>query len=80
MKKLLIEVRRDDPAGGADMAYRRTASMVAYWGRHLHTMPATVLAASCYLQGVEDCFKALEKKPPEPIHFVPEKPARFRPM
>lgn len=54
--------------------------MVAYWGRHLHTMPATVLAASCYLQGVEDCFKALEKKPPEPIHFVPEKPARFRPM
>lgn len=79
MKKLLIEIRRDDPKGGADMAYRRTASMVAYWGRHLHSMPATVLAASCYLQGVEDCFRAIEGKPIDPPYFRPERHS-FRPM
>lgn len=80
MKKLLIEWRRNDPAYGAKLAHRRTAPMVEFYGRHVLTTPITSLAASCYLQGVEDVYTALEKKPPQPINFVPEKPARFRPM
>jgi phosphatidate phosphatase APP1 len=54
--------------------------MVEFYGRHVLTTPITALAASCYIQGVEDVYSAIEKKPPQPIHFVPEKPARFRPM
>ena len=66
---LLIEWRKDIPDGVVQMAQRRTKDMLAHYGRNIASMPIETLVASCYLQGVEDCFALHEKKlntPPPP--------------
>lgn len=59
---LAIEWCHDIPAGVVQMAQRRTRDMLAHYGRNITAMPIETLVASCYLQGVEDCFTYHEKR------------------
>lgn len=49
-----VEWRRDLPTGIADFASRRTQEHVRFYGQCITGMNIQVLAASCYLQGIED--------------------------
>lgn len=60
--RLKIEWVYDIPAGVVEMAQRRTRNMLAHYGRNITAMPIETLVASCYLQGVEDCFSFHEKR------------------
>ena len=57
--KLKIEWRRDIPIEVLRLAGRRTRDMVYFYGRNITDMPILTLAASCYLQGIEDCQCAM---------------------
>ena len=59
---LAIEFTHDIPTGVVQMAQRRTKDMLAHFGRNITAMPIETLVASCYLQGVEDCFTYHEKR------------------
>jgi len=59
---LQIEWCHDIPAGVVQMAQRRTRDMLAHYGRNITAMPIETLVASCYLQGIEDCFTYHEKR------------------
>lgn len=51
----------DLPEGIKLFAIRRTADMVSHYGRNIRSMGVETLAASCYLQGIEDAFYYHEK-------------------
>lgn len=59
--RLKVEWVHDIPAGVVEMAQRRTRDMLAHYGRNITAMPIETLVASCYLQGIEDCFSFHEK-------------------
>lgn len=59
---LKIEWRQDIPAGCVQLGERRTADMVTHFGRNIRAMRIETLAASCYLQGVEDCLSFIDRK------------------
>jgi hypothetical protein len=61
-KPLKIEWRNDLPADAVKVAERRTADMVTHFGRNIRAMGIETLAASCYLQGIEDCLQLIDRK------------------
>lgn len=65
MKKPLQIEWSDIPLSCEQMAIRRTADMVSHFGNNIRSMRIETLAASCYLQGVEDWFRFQEKKAQE---------------
>lgn len=62
--KLKIEWCHNIPIGVIQMAQRRTVDMLAHYGRNITAMPIETLVLSCYLQGVEDCFRYHEARTP----------------
>lgn len=56
--------RCDSPQG-------ELATWVSHYGRNIRAMPIETLAASCYLQGVNDCLDGIVKNgipdQPKPI-------------
>jgi hypothetical protein len=44
------------------LARSRTHDMLRHYGRNITSMPIETLVSSCYLQGVEDCFRFYEKQ------------------
>lgn len=70
MSKLRIEWC-DVPDYSLQLALRRTGDMASHYGRNIRAMPIETLAASCYLQGVNDCLDGIVKNgipdQPKPI-------------
>lgn len=62
MKPITIQWRNDIPASVIRLAERRTGDFIGHYGRNIRSMPIETLCASCYLQGIEDCFTYHEKK------------------
>lgn len=60
-KPLTILWRRNLPEGVKPFAIRRTTDMVSHYGHNIRSMGVETLAASCYLQGIEDAFYYHEK-------------------
>jgi hypothetical protein len=52
------------PEIAANLAIRRTAPIIHFWARRAD-YSLQQLAASCYLQGINDCLETVESKAPE---------------
>jgi hypothetical protein len=68
MKRNLLPVEycRDVPLGCVEMAERRTTPLLDFYGRFVREITIQTLAASCYLQGIEDAWKFFGK-PERPV-------------
>ena len=61
MRKLSIEWCHEIPLGARQLADRRTRDFISHYGANITAMPIQTLAASCYLQGVNDCFEFYDR-------------------
>lgn len=63
--------RTDIPAGVVRVAEKRTLPLVHHYGQRITLLDIDTLAASCYLQGVEDCCTVYMKMEQErtPMDF-----------
>lgn len=55
-----VEWRTDIPAGCMELAKKRTLPLLEHFGCNIRAMSIETLAASCYLQGIEDHFHFTE--------------------
>ena len=68
-RNLKIEWRNDIPIGCVELARNRTADMIQHYGNNIRSMSIEVLCASCYLQGVEDAYRAEVRFAREPVDY-----------